>query len=327
MRKESLEYLMSSAQVPQIVEEKIDEALRRIQEMDSEQWEANLVKRGTTLGGQKVNPVKQDMNSVIQETNLKQQETNLKQSEKENEHMRKKKFLLPFASVAAGLLFCSVTALGAWNFVQNYLSPAQVAEELGKTKLSAVYAGEDSLIEPMTQSADGYEFTLLGMVNGDAYELFDGHVGYVTEEAHDESFIVLAISKTDGTPMPEDEDPEYDHWQFDINTYMQGYDPKWYNGSSTGAGISCWDKVIDGVRYYVVTTRNLEYLADKKVYFGIRSNKRQVARQSNAFLVDETTGEIYINPEYDKLAVLFELPLNPSKADPEKKEEMLNAWK
>ena len=87
MRKESLEYLMSSAQAPQIVEEKIDEALRRIQEMDSAQWEANLVKRETTLGGQKVNPVKQDVNSVTQETNLKQQEMNFKQSEKENEHM------------------------------------------------------------------------------------------------------------------------------------------------------------------------------------------------------------------------------------------------
>ena|GEM_PF-1806379 len=78
--------------------------------------------------------------------------------------------------------------------------------------------------------------------------------------------------------------------------------------------------VNDGIMYRLIETDGIEMFADRGLYLAVSSSRFY---DNEAFHCDEATGEIRVNPEYDGVNALFELPLDPAKADPVRAEAYL----
>jgi hypothetical protein len=61
--------------------------------------------------------------------------------------------------------------------------------------------------------------------------------------------------------------------------------------------------------------------ADRGLYFAVCTG---VFYDRDAFLWDERTGEVTVNPDFDGASAVFDLPIDPSRADPEKAARYLN---
>lgn len=237
----------------------------------------------------------------------------IKNSIKEKTIMRKNtRKLIPVPILAVALtLLMSITALAAWKI----LSPKEVAKELGDNGLMQAFQSEDAIEINETITSGGYNISLLGVVSGQGLSDFKGSA----EEIHpDRTYAVVAISKEDQSPMPDTSDDAYNDISFFVSPLIKGEKPWLYNIASMGGSYT--EKVINGVMYRIIECDGVEIFADRGIYLCVSSTPFYSVE---AFNYDEVTGIITPNPEFDGVNVIFDLPLDPSKADPNKAEKYL----
>lgn len=228
------------------------------------------------------------------------------QKSKENQSMKKRHI---HSTAAAAAIIC-VLAVGSVSAVAayRYLSPSQAAEIAENNSLAKAFESKNAIEINESQTSGGYRFTLLGMVSGKGLEPYID-TQTETDIQKDETYAVLAIENTDGTPMP-DQISDSDG-TFLASPFIKGKNPSIYN-IYTLDGAYC-EFSQDGIIYRILSCSNLEKFADQGVYLGVSED---LTAQEKAFLFDEQTGEISRNPDYTGINALFELPLDPAKADP-----------
>lgn len=235
---------------------------------------------------------------------------------KEEGSMKNRKFMRKgaAAAVAAALAAAgSMTAFAAWQ----YRSASQVAEELGEEGLPQVFeeqAADNSDSNDKTvyesQSFGGYKVVLLGMVSGKDLSAHERMAGGTIHS--DRTYLAVAVSREDGRPVDaETED-------FFVSPLIGSLNPK-DNNVLVWAG-NYGQYVEDGILYRLTECDNIEYFADQNLYVCVTDT---TFYQKGLYDWKETEGEIVRNDGYEGLNALFELQIDPSRADPEKAENFL----
>lgn len=240
---------------------------------------------------------------------------------KENETMKKKSFKKVSMALAAtaAVLVLSVTAYAASKLLQ----PKEVASQLQDTKLAKAFEGQDAVKMNETKTDGDYEISLLGITSGEKLSDFARYANEV--EVTDQTYAVVAISRIDGTPMPSTSDESYGMQPFFVSPLIKGLRPWNYNIASMNGGYS--ELTVDGIMYRLISCDNIEIFADKGLYLCVSSTNFY---DVNAYSYNEETGEIAPKQEFDGVNVLFELPIDKSKGNPEKADayvkEMEASW-
>lgn len=200
----------------------------------------------------------------------------------------------------------SITAYATWK----YLTPEKVTESLQDSKLTKAFQSKDAVVVNESQSYGGYRITLLGMISGK--DITDRELKSNGQVVSDRSYIAVAIENADGTPMPERADEFTDDMTFMVSPFIRGYDPAKYNVTTMQGGYSEFTE--DGILYRLVDCDNVEIFADHGLYLGVCDS---VFYNNQAYNYDKDSGEITRNEDYKGLNALFDLPVDPSKADPQ----------
>ena len=241
----------------------------------------------------------------------------LRLSEEKQNMKREKNNLrrIPAAVLIAALVLgvTSLTAYATWK----YLSVQEVAENAGDITLADAFLSEDAISVNESQSYGGYRVTLMGMVSGEALSLYsyvEGNHNILT----DRTYVVVSIENEDGTPMPDTSEDAYGELDFFVSTLIKGLNPSFYNlASMHGNYTEMWD---NGVLYRLVECDNVEIFADRGLYLCVCDGSFY---NNAAYVYDKETGEIRRDENYSGMNALFELPVDESKADPEKAEKYL----
>ena len=227
--------------------------------------------------------------------------------------MNKKRSYKPTRKIAAAaacpvLLLGSSTAYAAYH----YLNSSQIADEVAENgALSEAFAGEDAITVNETQSSNGYDITLLGLVSGEKLELYvPNETKKEVSEAH--TYVDVAISKTDGTKMK--------YRNFCVSPLICGESFSDVNAATLDVGLTWFEK--DGIIYELIECDNLEIFADRGVYLSVVDN---FGAEAAAFQMDETTGTYSKVENYAGTSALFTLQLDEKKADAAAAEEYLSA--
>lgn len=229
---------------------------------------------------------------------------------------------IPAAVIAAVcvLVLCSGTALA----VYKYLAPAEVAKEVHDDTLQKAFLSDDAMPVNETRESGGYRITLLGSVAGRNISDFIAETAYGVKEDN-KIYTVVAIERTDGTPMPDTSSDDYGREPFYVSHYIRGLDPARYSLMSMGGGYH--EMVRDGIMYRLLEMDNIEMFADRGIYVGVNSG---TFYDPEAYVYDENSGEMSCNGSYTGVNVLFDLPVDTSKADPAAAEaylrELQDSW-
>ncbi|MBP3297427.1 MAG: hypothetical protein J6M27_12680 [Lachnospiraceae bacterium] len=212
------------------------------------------------------------------------------------------------------ILVSSITAFAAWY----YLSAWDVAEKSGDGKLAEAFGEDIAWAGEEVQSYGGYDVSLIGLVSGE--DISDHLTTYDGELVSDSTYAVVAISNSDGTPMPDTSGEEYGETDFLVSPYFEGFDPARYNILSLEAG--GYVAIVDnGIQYRLVSVENIEAFANHTIYLGVSEG---TFYNRDAYVFDEESGKISRNESYIGLNALFTLPVDHSKADGQKVAEIVD---
>lgn len=208
-------------------------------------------------------------------------------------------------AVACGALLITVSVGAA----VKYLKPAEVAERTGieSEKIAAAFQGEDAITLNDSKEAGDYRVTLLGITTSENLE-----ESRLSQEVSvkGELYAIAAIERLDGTPMPATSDDAYSDVSFFVSPLIEGLAPWQYNIASMGGGYS--DFVENGILYRTIVCDDVSYFADRNLYLCVSDTHFY---DTIAYRYDETTGAITRNEEYDGVNLLFDLPIDPARAD------------
>ena len=224
--------------------------------------------------------------------------------EKERKPMKKmnlKAVLLAAAVVAA----MSVTAYAAIT-----LAPRDVAQRAGNEALAAAFEGEDAITVNETKTVGDYNVTLMGLVSGTGLSRVESLPDSVDQ---DKTYAVLAYARTDGADITEGV-PD-----LTVSPLVEGYAPWRLNAWTLGGGVSSFAQ--EGVLYYLFECDNVEPFADRTVYLAVYPGTH-TPPSAELFGFEDATGVITSKGE----AALFSLPLDESKANAQKAEELAGIW-
>ena len=224
--------------------------------------------------------------------------------EKERKPMKKmnlKAVLLAAAVVAA----MSVTAYAAIT-----LAPRDVAQRAGNEALAAAFEGEDAITVNETKTVGDYNVTLMGLVSGTGLSRVESLPDSVDQ---DKTYAVLAYARTDGADITEGV-PD-----LTVSPLVEGYAPWRLNAWTLGGGVSSFAQ--EGVLYYLFECDNMEPFADHTVYLAVYPGTH-TPPSAELFGFEDATGVITSKGE----AALFSLPLDESKANAQKAEELAGIW-
>ena len=211
------------------------------------------------------------------------------------------------------VLILSGTAYAAWK----YLSARDVANKIGDAKLAEAFDKQGDWAGGETQSCGGYDIAMIGLISGK--ELSDHLVTSDGQVVSDNTYAVVGISKTDGSAMPDASSDGYGEDDFLVSPYIQGYDPSRYNIFTLTAG-GYFAVVEDGIQYRVMEVENIEAFADREIYLGVSDG---TFYNSDAYIYDADTGKISRNENYNGVNALFVLPMDPTKADKDAAEAII----
>lgn len=233
---------------------------------------------------------------------------------KERDRMKygNKKRFSTAAILTVLILATSISVFATWQL----LTPKEIAENMEDKSLASAFQGEDAVTINETQISGDYKITLLGIVSGRDISDFKYSSNDVVKL--DRTYAVVAIGKTDGTPMPGLHDPEYDEVPFFASPFIKGQNPRDVNIITMNGGFSGF--IEDGIWYRIVECDDIEIFADRGLYLGVISN---TFYDIGAYNFNPETGEITRNEDYKGVNALFDLPLNQEKANHEKAEEYL----
>lgn len=226
----------------------------------------------------------------------------------DNNQMRYRRRIPAAVLVTACILvLCSSTAYA----VYKYLTPAEAAIEANDDSLQKAFLSEGAILVNETQESGGFRITLLGSVAGKNISDFLS-MNEKGEVEDDRIYTVIAIEHVDGTPMPDTSSDEYGKDCFYASHYIHGLNPREYSIMSMGGGYT--EFVRDGIQYRILDMDNIEMFADQGIYVGVSSG---TFYDNEAYIYDESTGEMSRNTGYGGVNALFSLPVDKSKADPE----------
>ena len=225
----------------------------------------------------------------------------------------RKKRRLSAAMIAVFILcMSSVTAYGAWKF----LSPSDVAENVKDMKLSEAFLSEQAFIIDENQSYGDYRVTLLGIVSG---ERLSDYLHYKNSSvAADRTYAVVAIENVNGVPMPDVSEDGYGKLEFFVSPLIGDYNPAFYNIAGMSGNYT--DMTQDGILYRLLECDHVEIFADHDLYLCVSEG---MFYNPEAYCYDKQTGKISRNEKYEGLNALFDLPVDVSKANPERAEEYM----
>lgn len=232
---------------------------------------------------------------------------------KERNAMSKKRRMPMVAAAALTILALSGTALAASRF----LGTDKVAEKFEDYKLADAFKGKDAVSVNKTVQSGQYDITLLGIVSGT--EISDYIATGDDEILSDRTYAVVAIANTNGTPMPSTSDENYGQEPFFVSPLIKGLKPWQYNIATMNGGYQ--DFVEDGIMYRLIECNNIEMFADRGIYLCVSDT---TFYSVDAYDYDELTGEIAPNSEYEGINVLFDLPIDITKANREKADAYIN---
>ena len=227
---------------------------------------------------------------------------------------RMKRRLSAAAIIAVSVLsVSSVTVYAAWK----YLPSSHVAENMRDIKLAEAFSSEQAVSVHETQSYGEYRVTLLSIISG---ELLSEHPRCSENGAviADRTYAVIAIERADGEPLPDTSEEEYDKLDFFASPLIGEYNPAFYNIASMSGNYT--DMTEDGILYRLFECDSIEMFADHDLYLCVSEG---MFYNTDAYCYDELTGKISRNEEYEGLNALFKLPLDISKANPEKAAEYM----
>ena len=211
------------------------------------------------------------------------------------------------AVIAAAVCVLGGTVFAAYK-VYNYLSAEQAADMLGDKTLAERFKDGDSEISSETVSDGDYKATVLGITSGENIsDLAEG------EDIKDKTYAVVAIEKTDGSDMTYDDD-------LLVTPFVEGLKPWQFNIFTIGGG-GASGKIIDGVLYRIVEFGSVECFADRHIYLAVMSGGFNCRE---AYNYDESTGLITSRDYYDGTNILFDMPIDKSKADPKKAQKYID---
>lgn len=207
-------------------------------------------------------------------------------------------------SKVVAAVVCTVILLGSGSVyaANHYLNPSQIVDEISAdSALSKAFADKGAITINETQTSNGYNITLLGLVSGEKLGL------YVPDETKKEvsdkhSYAALAISKSDGSKMSNS--------NFCVSPLINGEAFTDVNAATLNVGLSWFEK--DGVIYELIECDNLEIFADRGVYLSLVDD---FGDEVAAFRMDEATGKYHKVKDYAGTSALFTLPLDKDKAD------------
>lgn len=237
---------------------------------------------------------------------------------KEETNVNKKIVRRSLGTVAAAVLAFMVlttTAFAAWYF----LHPSEVADNVGNTALSTAFESNSAININESVTSGVHTFTLLAIVSGE--DISDHPIYSITGEIQsDRTYAVVAVQKTDGSPMPSPMDETYE--PFTVSPFIKG-ESHWRINAFTMDGGSI-TMVSDGILYLLADYANITIFADRGIYIGVNTGLT-ISGIMDAFVFNEQTGEITANPDYDGSSAVFMLPIDKSLADPVRAAEMLEA--
>lgn len=206
------------------------------------------------------------------------------------------------------VLIVSGTAYAIWN----YLSADEYADQRGYPALAEAFKSEGAIQINKSVTSGEYKITLLGVVSG------KGLMPMEEDIKAERSYAVVAIEKPDGQ-MPDTSDEDYDEVPFFVSPLIKGQIP-WQvnictmNGAYTGS-------TIDGIIYRLIDCDSINMFADRGVYLAVSSS---AFYDINAFEYNFESGKITPKADYNGVNVIFDLPLDKTKADPEKAQRLLD---
>lgn len=230
-------------------------------------------------------------------------------------------------AVALVAALCCLCA-GGVAATARLLSPAQAASQMQEETLAALFAGEDAVRLEQTQKAGDYTVTLLGLTRGENATAYWSSDWQGENPAPDRSYAVLAVAKCDGSPMaPLDaEEPDITLSNSIVSPLLAAPDcPLMDYNVFTMNGARC-DIVSDGVRYILVQTDDLQPFADKDPKLAVVLQDSGIEAILGNFTQDPATGAITPRAEQQDTCLLFDLPLDESKADPQKAAALREQW-
>lgn len=223
------------------------------------------------------------------------------------------------SSVVAAAAVVGIITVGSVSVyaAYHYLTPSQVADELMENKsLSKAFESSDAIMVNETKLTAGYQVTLLGIVTGKDLVPAIQDVENSQMVNQGKTYAVVAIENADKSPMPESTENAYK--TFCISPLIHGQSWMDVNNGTISVGVSSF--VQDGIQYELLECDNLEIFAGVGVSLGVVSN---FGEEMSAFQYDTATGLYSVNPEYQGINALFDLPLDTSKADDKAVEEYL----
>ena len=219
---------------------------------------------------------------------------------KEKKQMKKNKIKKSIAT-AACIGLAAVSSVSAYA-AYRYLSPSQVAEEVSENgALAKAFESEDSIVVNETQSTNGYDVTLLGLVSGENLELYvPEDTSKTLNKSH--TYAVVAIGKSDGSEM--------EYRDFCISPLINGVSFTVANNATLDTTLTFFEQ--DGIIYNLIECDNLEVFAKRGVQLGVVDS---FGSETRAFVMNEETGVYEKQTDYGKTNALFTLPLDKEKAD------------
>ena len=205
-------------------------------------------------------------------------------------------FLIAAAIVAA----FSITALAAYQF----LSSGEVAKQLEDHKLAEYFSKEDIKFNFEPQTSGDYTFQLLGIASGKNLSDF-------ADTDSEKSYIVGAISRADGKKLTDAPD-------IMVTPLVAGYKPWQVNAFTLDSGKRSF--LHNGTDYFIFECDNIEIFADPTIYIAAYEG---IAPGAETFRM-EADGSIRFQDSYEGVKAMFTLPMDPSKADPQAVQKLLN---
>lgn len=209
-----------------------------------------------------------------------------------------KKNLITAAAIIISLLILPTAVYAAYK----YLSPKEAANYLQDTKLGDAFDNDGTeVLQTVTEGS--YKVTYLGHVTG---ESISERTGSSWELNPERLYVAVAIERADGTEIS---NPE----SLFVSPLIQGLKPWQFNIASMNGSYS--EKIINGVLYRIIECDDIEIFADKKLYLAVSDTSFY---SNEAYHYDEETGLISANETYQGTNILFDMQLDPTKADPAK---------
>lgn len=205
----------------------------------------------------------------------------------------------------AAALAAALTVTAAAAVVM--LRPQEVARQAGNEALAAAFESDGAVAVNESKTVGDYDVTLMGLVSGEGLSRVESLEDGVPR---DKTYAVLAYARTDGTAIEEDV-PE-----LTVSPLVEGYAPWQLNAWTLGGGTHTFAQ--DGTLYYLFECDNVEPFADHTVYLAVYPGTH-TPPSAQLFDFEEATGAITPKGE----GVLFSLPLDPAKADPQKVQDLV----